>query len=78
MERLDHDDTCQLSLAGDLICMMVDGLCELDAIEKCIDEVKRAERSIEVNAVGWLPTPTPAEWSVLFSRADGLRMASGT
>ncbi|KAK8850334.1 hypothetical protein IAR55_004251 [Kwoniella newhampshirensis] len=42
MEKIDREDTCQLSLAGDLVELLVDGVLDLEGVAKCKAEVKEA------------------------------------
>jgi hypothetical protein len=43
MEEADRDETCMLSMAGDVIEMLIHGLVDKDGIEKCVGVVKGAE-----------------------------------
>lgn len=46
LEEIDREETCQLSLAGDMVMMLINGILELDGVEKCSDEVKSAELKV--------------------------------
>ena len=40
-EELDREETCQLSLAGDMIMMLIEGILKkCEGVEKCLDEVE--------------------------------------
>jgi hypothetical protein len=43
MEEVDRDETCMLSMAGDVIEMLINGLGDKEGIEKCVGVVKGAE-----------------------------------
>jgi hypothetical protein len=46
LEEIDREETCQLSLAGDMVMMLLDGILALEGVEKCQDEVESAELKV--------------------------------
>ena len=49
LEELNRDETCQLSLAGDMVMMLVSGLLDCAGpgqVEKCIDVLEAAELDV--------------------------------
>lgn len=43
LKDINKDETCQLSLAGDMVMMLIEGLFrEYVGVEKCLDEVNEA------------------------------------
>jgi hypothetical protein len=42
MEAIDKEKTCQLSTAGDMIMMLINGLLGLPELDKCIGRVDEA------------------------------------
>jgi hypothetical protein len=47
LEEIDREETCLLGLAGDMMMMLIEGLLRLeDGLEKCSDEVARAELNV--------------------------------
>jgi len=46
LEELDRDETCMLSMAGDVVMMLIDGLLKEEGVEKCLGEVESAELEV--------------------------------
>ena len=46
LEELDRDETCMLSMAGDVVMMLIDGLLNEEGVEKCLGEVESAELKV--------------------------------
>ena len=42
LEEIDREETCQLSLAGDMIRLLMDGILGFDGVEKVVGEVEEA------------------------------------
>lgn len=41
LESMDRESTCQLSIAGDMICMLRDGLLQFPGVEKQVGKVEQ-------------------------------------
>ena len=46
LEEVDRDETCLLGVAGDVVMMLIDGLLDIEGVEKCIGEVESAELEV--------------------------------
>ncbi|WWD20516.1 hypothetical protein CI109_104992 [Kwoniella shandongensis] len=62
MEQINREDTCQLSLAGDLVQLLVDGVIGMEGIEKCLGEVAEARLDdstwhVQIDSQPTLTTP---------------------
>ncbi|RAL14116.1 uncharacterized protein BO97DRAFT_365897 [Aspergillus homomorphus CBS 101889] len=55
LEEMDHNSTCQLSIAGDMICMLIDGLLARPEVEKLVGKVEEAR----LENTTWAITTTP-------------------
>ncbi|PYI31203.1 hypothetical protein BP00DRAFT_371445 [Aspergillus indologenus CBS 114.80] len=55
LEAMDHNSTCQLSSAGDMICMLIEGLLARPEVEKMTAKVEEARLDKNI----WTLTTTP-------------------
>lgn len=50
LKEIDRDETCQLSLAGDMVMMLIEGLLRLyGGVEKRVDQVDSAELEVSTS-----------------------------
>ncbi|RAK79986.1 uncharacterized protein BO72DRAFT_424048 [Aspergillus fijiensis CBS 313.89] len=56
LEAIDHNSTCQLSVAGDMICMLIEGLLARPEVEKLTATVEEAHLDKNI----WTLKTTPA------------------
>ena len=75
LESLGGDNTCELSFAGDMVCMLVDGLLERPDVEKVQGEV----REVSLKVVTFIHTITisGSEWALIVFLVWKLTIKSG-
>ncbi|PYH42869.1 uncharacterized protein BP01DRAFT_302460 [Aspergillus saccharolyticus JOP 1030-1] len=59
LASMSHDSTCQLSVAGDMLCMLIDGLLARPEVEKLTATVDAAHLGNGIWTVTTTPDPSP-------------------
>lgn len=56
-EELDREQTCELSMAGDMVMMLIEGILgKYEGVEKCMDEVESLELDVSQLAGRYIPS----------------------
>ena len=70
LKAIDRDETCELSLAGDMVMLLTKGLLATAAVDNIFGEVEDARWSVSINAFDLMLMIQDSSWTVTIPGHD--------